>query len=278
MNPKRPFLLGTAEVIDTLLPEVRRLLDHEGFYIGTGPSLEPGGEAPLVSIAGKLLTLVPGKELDPADIQPGNRFEGPFRAGDASMTDALRRIRDLCPGGELGDPEADRILAAIYDLADRALTEEPGDTRSPDPLHLETWGAIMSVWLLDFSTIRQALYPCRCFIDPATGYIGTKDHDSNLEESGPCVAILWERVWSDYTLWCRASGIQPIPFNSGGPLIEEPYFLKTGPNPSDLPRSNFQFMGEDKPHWVLRLDRMPDALRLLFAGAFESAKGETKAP
>jgi len=48
------------------------------------------------------------------------------------LRDRLRQINELCPGGEIGDPDADRILARISDLSEvppsdhvqRTLNEE----------------------------------------------------------------------------------------------------------------------------------------------------------
>jgi hypothetical protein len=44
----------------------------------------------------------------------------------AELGNALAAIRDLCPGGELGDPEADALLSRIEDIARGALAGKEG--------------------------------------------------------------------------------------------------------------------------------------------------------
>lgn len=43
------------------------------------------------------------------------------------LNESLKAIRDLCPGGEIGDPEADRLLSQIYDIASTAVASPSND-------------------------------------------------------------------------------------------------------------------------------------------------------
>jgi len=54
-----------------------------------------------------------------ADLHAELEVEGCDQLG--TLVTALTNIANECPGGEIGDPEADRILARISDIANGAL-------------------------------------------------------------------------------------------------------------------------------------------------------------
>jgi len=81
----RPILIGEAEEIKLLPLDVRRMLENEGLYIGSDPKKPLNGEAPLVSMSGKIYSMVIEKELDPECVIPGTHFDGPFRASEPDM-------------------------------------------------------------------------------------------------------------------------------------------------------------------------------------------------
>ncbi len=87
----RPILIGTPEVIDLVPPRIQHMLDNEGLYIGSNPDDPTKGEAPLVSMGGKIYSMVIDKELDPTRFIKGHRIDGPFRAGDSSENDEADR-------------------------------------------------------------------------------------------------------------------------------------------------------------------------------------------
>lgn len=76
----RPILIGTPEVISLIPAEIQRMIDNEGIYIGSNPSEPTFGEAPIVSMGGKLYSMEIDSELDPTRFIEGHRIDGPFRA------------------------------------------------------------------------------------------------------------------------------------------------------------------------------------------------------
>lgn len=81
-----PLLLGQVEEIDLVLPQVRKMMEADGFYIG-GDSDRPGFEVPLVVIAGRIFCFVIDKELDPERFLPSLCVSGPFRGPNLPSTD-----------------------------------------------------------------------------------------------------------------------------------------------------------------------------------------------
>lgn len=83
MADRNPILIGQAEVIETVQPQVRRMLEVEGVYIGTD-TMAPEFEVPLVVMNGKVYCLRIDKELDPARFKDSLQLAGPFRAKGAT--------------------------------------------------------------------------------------------------------------------------------------------------------------------------------------------------
>jgi hypothetical protein len=86
-SPLRTILIGEAEVIDPIPAEIRHMLDNEGLYIGSDPNDPSKGEAPLVSMGGKIYSMVIDRELNPERFIAGTRIDGPFRATSAAPTE-----------------------------------------------------------------------------------------------------------------------------------------------------------------------------------------------
>lgn len=78
MKKNNPILMGQAEEIDTLRPEVRRMIENEGLYIG-GDTKKPEVDIPLVSIGGKIYSMKIDKELEPDRFIETMTLKGPFR-------------------------------------------------------------------------------------------------------------------------------------------------------------------------------------------------------
>ncbi len=78
--PKRKLILiGEAEQIDLVLPEVRKMMETEGFYLASDTA-SPEGEVPLVYTNGKIFSMKIDKELDPTRFFKTVKIAGPFRA------------------------------------------------------------------------------------------------------------------------------------------------------------------------------------------------------
>ncbi len=106
---RRPILLGQAEVISLISDSVRSMLDTEGLYIGSDPADPSKGEAPLVSMGGKIFAMEVGKELDPESFIEGTQIDGPFRASEAAP--------EKCKHGQLPH----ECFACVYEDDDGQL-------------------------------------------------------------------------------------------------------------------------------------------------------------
>jgi hypothetical protein len=74
---KNPILIGQAEEIDTLQPQVRAMLGKEGVYIG-GDTKTPDLLVPLVSQGGRVFCLAIDHELAPDRFLSTLTLHGPY--------------------------------------------------------------------------------------------------------------------------------------------------------------------------------------------------------
>ena len=73
-----PILIGQAEEIDLIQPQVRAMLEAPGFYIG-GDSNNPEMNVPLVSNKRRVFSMKIDQELDPERFLPTLKLKGPYR-------------------------------------------------------------------------------------------------------------------------------------------------------------------------------------------------------
>lgn len=71
------LLIGKAEEIDLLPPEIRAMVDNEGVYL-CGDSDAPAATVPVVSMAGRLYSMKIDAELDPERFKDTVTIAGPF--------------------------------------------------------------------------------------------------------------------------------------------------------------------------------------------------------
>lgn len=83
-----PILIGQAEEIDLVQPQVREMLAAPGFYIG-GDSNNPEMNVPLVSNKGRVFSMKIDTELDPERFLPTLTLKGPYRV-DPDADDLAR--------------------------------------------------------------------------------------------------------------------------------------------------------------------------------------------
>lgn len=76
-TPRRPILIGQAEEIDLVQPQVKKILENPGFYIGTDPR-HPNVLVPLWVDDGKVFSMKIDNELKPDRFLDGIAFSGPF--------------------------------------------------------------------------------------------------------------------------------------------------------------------------------------------------------
>lgn len=77
---RNPILIGQAEELDLVLPQVRAMMANEGVYICSDATAGPAFTIPLVSYRGKILSLVAEAELDPERFIPTFTAHGPYLA------------------------------------------------------------------------------------------------------------------------------------------------------------------------------------------------------
>lgn len=110
MNEQTPS--GGPETDNTITDTVRRMMNNEGFYIGSDPDNPEGGVAPIVSVGGKLYSMQIDEELDPTRFIPEHRLDGPFLPGGSGGL-------DWEPGDEEGEGgRDDEVILAAWDLHD----------------------------------------------------------------------------------------------------------------------------------------------------------------
>lgn len=91
-----PILLGQAEVIDLVQPQVRAMLAVEGIYIG-GDTDRPDLTVPLAVVAGRVFSMELDEELAPERFHPTLTLHGPYRATSATLAPAdVLRCMDGC--------------------------------------------------------------------------------------------------------------------------------------------------------------------------------------
>ena len=114
MADRNPILIGQAEEIDLLQPQVRAMLESEGLYVG-GDSRHPNVIVPLVSRDGQVFSMKIDEQLDPERFLSTLTLHGPYLAAPPepaapnegawiSATDVNRLVReiDVALNGEQG--------------------------------------------------------------------------------------------------------------------------------------------------------------------------------
>jgi len=74
-----PILIGKAEEIDLLMPDVRTMLDRSGIYLASDTE-RPGYTVPLFVNNGRVFSMKLDEELDPEHFKPSVRIAGPYYA------------------------------------------------------------------------------------------------------------------------------------------------------------------------------------------------------
>ena len=127
---RNPILLGQAEVIDLLQPQVRAMVENEGLYVG-GDSRTPEMVVPLVSQNGRIFSMKIDEPLDPERFLPTLTLHGPYFAAAPAPAPTVGVARG--PTEEL----ADFITRAPEDRLHRRLLElgwsAPGSTQRAYP-------------------------------------------------------------------------------------------------------------------------------------------------
>ena len=84
---KNLLLIGQAEEIDPVQPQVRAMLENEGVYIG-GDSKQPELTVILFSQAGKIICMKPDMELAPDRFLDTLTLHGPYSSAPPAQSAA----------------------------------------------------------------------------------------------------------------------------------------------------------------------------------------------
>ena len=148
-TPRNPILIGQAEVIDLLLPEVRTMLQRQGIYLASD-SARPGFTVPLVVNADGVWSMQIDGRLDPERFHATVRIAGPFYAPGEVISAA--GVECTCPSGDgslrhpcqahanestpqpVAAPEIDHACAALAHLSNALDDLQYSPDQRPVPL------------------------------------------------------------------------------------------------------------------------------------------------
>jgi len=82
----KTLLIGKAEEIDLLRPEIRSMIDNEGVYV-CGDTKRPEVTVPIISIGGRLHGIMLDVELDPTRFLETVTIAGPFHKPEDAEAD-----------------------------------------------------------------------------------------------------------------------------------------------------------------------------------------------
>ncbi len=86
------ILVGKAEEIDLLPPEIRAMVDNEGIYL-CGDTARPEYTVPVASIGGRLYSMKLDEELDPERFQKTVTVAGPYHKSEVPPNAVLSGSR-----------------------------------------------------------------------------------------------------------------------------------------------------------------------------------------
>ncbi|MGH8073695.1 MAG: hypothetical protein ACREO4_06435 [Lysobacter sp.] len=115
------ILLGQAEEIDLVQPQVRAMLAVDGIYIG-GDTDRPELTVPLAVVDGRVYSLELDAELAPERFNPTLTLHGPYRA--ATQPADRTAIRMLVAGGHVTEAKANEALNIAHGFDKGPLTPQ----------------------------------------------------------------------------------------------------------------------------------------------------------
>ncbi|SIT43761.1 conserved hypothetical protein [Paraburkholderia piptadeniae] len=125
--PRNPILIGQAVEIDLLQPQVRAMLNNEGFYIG-GDTKQERLMVALVSQGGRVFCLKVDTELEPSRFMPSLTLHGPYGPRPPAVIDELVELLS-------------KAHAAIDGLFAQLITKEPDFC----PSQSEYWADMVAI-------------------------------------------------------------------------------------------------------------------------------------
>jgi hypothetical protein len=125
---RNPILIGQAEEIDLLQPQVRAMLNNEGFYVG-GDTKQERLMVALVSQGGRVFCMKIDNELEPSRFLPTLTLHGPYGP------------RPPAPVDEFAVDLLAKAHAAIDGLFAQLITKDPNFR----PSQSEYWADMVAI-------------------------------------------------------------------------------------------------------------------------------------
>ena len=130
MADRNLLLVGQAQEIDLLLPEVRQMMSRQGIYLASD-SARPGMTVPLVVSAGELWCMELDTRIDPERFLPTAQIAGPFYAPNEEQPvgQELPVLMPACPF--CGGPPCAIVSRADHPYGGAPLQDDYGDDGLP---------------------------------------------------------------------------------------------------------------------------------------------------
>ncbi|WP_225031764.1 hypothetical protein [Paraburkholderia sp. XV] len=133
---RNPILIGQPEEIDLVQPQVRAMLNNEGFYIG-GDTKQARLMVALVSQGGRVFCLKVDTELDPSRFLPSLTLHGPYGPQPPAMMDEKRAIAFIEQFEIVGDNNVSREPSDEEKFVLREFVLQLFDPQTLDDLNRE---------------------------------------------------------------------------------------------------------------------------------------------
>jgi len=120
-----PLLIGQAEEVDLVPPAIRSMIENEGVYV-CGDTNAPEFDVPIISMGGKLFSIVIDEELNPERFLPTLTINGPFRKQDPAGDELAKLQQEIADDGAIStlesecayDDEGEWLDTNAYDIAE----------------------------------------------------------------------------------------------------------------------------------------------------------------
>ncbi len=223
---------------------------------------------------------------------PQDRFRISYGSAYAAMMTMVKHFQDAIlearENETLGDDnmsEADGLVLKDHISKFRAFTINYVRSAAADVMSInfvvKFWTDVISFVNID-PTLQRFIWFKRCAIDPETGKVTPSPALYDQEGTVRCVIIKPNELYAEYQKLSRQRGHEPELSQAGirGECSNERYWV---PAPKGQKNQSHRFpMRELKENekgqvtnvWVIRCDRMDEAMQQIFAGQFEQTEDE----
>lgn len=224
---------------------------------------------------------------------PQDRFRISYGSAYAGLLTVTKHFQDAIRGaraaGTLGEDhmsEADGSVLVDHFNKFRAFTINYVKSAASDVMSInfvvKFWRDVVSFSNIDTISLSRFIWFKRCTIDPETGKVTPLVAEYDIEGSVRCIIMRPNEVYEEYLKQSRLRGHNPELTLAGirGECSNERYWVpapKTGKNQSHrFPMRELKEgeKGQATNLWVLRCDRMDEAMQQIFSERFEQSEDE----